>query len=110
MGAVFRIPVILSPCLAEALSEMKHRFGTRVVSTDPHARTTIHDTPLTGNLCVVLGNEDEGVSTDVSALADERAAVPMCNRTDSLNVGSASAVFLYEANRQRWRSGAPTSS
>ena len=34
---------------------------------------------------------------------DEAAAIPMPATVDSLNVGSAAAVFLYEANRQRSR-------
>ncbi len=49
----------------------------------------------------VLGNEDAGVSDEVTAVATDRASIPMQNETDSLNVGSASAVFLYEAERQR---------
>jgi tRNA G18 (ribose-2'-O)-methylase SpoU len=32
---------------------------------------------------------------------DETIAIPMPPHVDSLNVGSASAVFLYEAARQR---------
>jgi tRNA G18 (ribose-2'-O)-methylase SpoU len=39
----------------------------------------------------------------VLAVCDEAAAIPMPATVDSLNVGSAAAVFLYEANRQRGR-------
>jgi tRNA G18 (ribose-2'-O)-methylase SpoU len=101
MGAVFKIPVIHLSCLAEALADLKRRFQTRIVIADPHGTSTIYDVALTGNLCIVLGNEDAGVSAEVTALATDRAAIPMRNQTDSLNVGSASAVFLYEADRQR---------
>jgi tRNA G18 (ribose-2'-O)-methylase SpoU len=38
------------------------------------------------------------------AACDEAVAVPMANGVDSLNVGAAAAVFLYEANRQRGKS------
>jgi len=37
----------------------------------------------------------------VLSACDGAAAVPMRSEVDSLNVGSASAVFLYEASRQR---------
>jgi tRNA G18 (ribose-2'-O)-methylase SpoU len=101
MGAVFTLPVIHVPSLAEALSRLQAQRGTRIVAADPHGASILSDLRLTGNLCIVLGNEDDGVSPGVAARADVRAAIPMCNETDSLNVGSASAAFLYEAGRQR---------
>jgi tRNA G18 (ribose-2'-O)-methylase SpoU len=101
MGAVFKMPVIHVPCLAETVAALQHRFHTRIVTADPHGALTIYDVALTGNVCIVLGNEDTGVSPEVTSLATDRAAIPMRNQTDSLNVGSASAVFLYEADRQR---------
>jgi len=101
MGAVFQIPVMHLPCLADALGRLKLRCGTEIVTADPHGASTIYDAHLAGSVCIVLGNEDNGVSPEVAGLATVRAAIPMHNRTDSLNVASASAVFLYETARQR---------
>ena len=101
MGAVFQMPVIHVPCLEDALGRLKLRCGTEIVVADPHGAMTIYDARLAASVCIVLGNEDYGVSPEVSNLATVRAAIPMHNRTDSLNVASASAVFLYEAARQR---------
>jgi tRNA G18 (ribose-2'-O)-methylase SpoU len=101
MGAVFHMPVIHVTCLADALGRLKLRCGTEIVAAEPHGASTIYDANLAGSVCIVLGNEDNGVSPEVSGLATVHAAIPMHNRTDSLNVASASAVFLYEAARQR---------
>ena len=105
MGAVFQMPIIHVPCLADVLERLKLRYGSEIVVADPHGATTIYDTSLAGSVCIVLGNEDYGVSPEIAGLATARAAIPMHNRTDSLNVASASAVFLYEAARQRVRGG-----
>jgi tRNA G18 (ribose-2'-O)-methylase SpoU len=105
MGAIFKVPVIHVACLTEALGRLRRQFYTRVVAADPHGISTIHNAILTGNVCIVLGNEDAGISAEVASLATERAAIPMRSQTDSLNVGSASAVFLYEADRQRAGTG-----
>jgi tRNA G18 (ribose-2'-O)-methylase SpoU len=51
----------------------------------------------------VLGSEAHGLSTAVLEACDESISIPMANGVDSLNVGNAGAVFLYEANRQRGR-------
>jgi TrmH family RNA methyltransferase len=49
----------------------------------------------------VLGNEGEGISETILNACDVSVTIPMMNGTDSLNVASASAVFLYEASKQR---------
>jgi tRNA G18 (ribose-2'-O)-methylase SpoU len=58
-------------------------------------------TDFTKDCCVVFGNEGLGISKEVLESCDEAVAIPMPEKVDSLNVGAAAAVFLYEANRQR---------
>jgi len=50
-----------------------------------------------------MGSEGEGLRPGVLAVCDEAVAIPMPPDVDSLNVTSATSVFLYEANRQRGR-------
>ena len=50
---------------------------------------------------VVFGSEGKGISASVMAACPEAVAIAMPPTVDSLNVGSAAAVFLYEASRQR---------
>ena len=50
---------------------------------------------------IVVGNEKEGVSLDVIALADKTIIIPMQGMVQSLNVSVATALVLYEAQRQR---------
>ncbi|MEM7495155.1 MAG: tRNA (guanosine(18)-2'-O)-methyltransferase TrmH [Myxococcota bacterium] len=56
-------------------------------------------------LCVVLGNERQGVSPAASSLADGHIIIPMLGMVPSLNVSVAAAVILFEAQRQRLRAG-----
>ncbi len=95
MGAVFRLPV-LHVTLTEVLPEL----GCRVIATTPDADVSLQDADLGGDLCVVFGNEGDGISEKILQICDQRVAIPMMNGTDSLNVASASAVFLYEIRRK----------
>ncbi len=101
MGAVFRLPIVQSDHLATSLSELRERHQMNIVAAHPHERATIHAADLKGDCCVVFGNEGGGISEEVLARCSERVGIPMMNGTDSLNVASASAVFLYEVSRQR---------
>jgi tRNA (guanosine-2'-O-)-methyltransferase len=54
---------------------------------------------------IVLGNEVGGVSATHLELADEVIMIPIMGLVQSLNVGAAAAVVLYEAQRQRAEAG-----
>ncbi len=90
-----------SGSLVRAITDLRAR-GVRVLAAHLAAGArTIHDIDLEGDCCVVFGNEGAGVSPAVLAACDEPVLIPMSGDVDSLNVGSAAAVFLYEAARQR---------
>jgi tRNA (guanosine-2'-O-)-methyltransferase len=50
---------------------------------------------------IVLGAERDGPSSAAIAGADRHVRLPMAGMVASLNVSAASAVILYEAQRQR---------
>ena len=101
MGAIFHLPMFESTCLAETLGDLKS-YGVQCIAAHPHVeKQTLSQTSFEKDCCVVFGSEGEGITSSVRQICDECAAIPMSQRIDSLNVGSAAAVFLYEANRQR---------
>ena len=59
------------------------------------------DVDYTLPTCIVFGNEKRGVSEQAAALADAHIIIPMMGMVQSLNVSVATAVILFEAQRQR---------
>ena len=59
----------------------------------------------TGPTCVVFGNEKEGVSERAAEEVDAHIIIPMLGMVPSLNVSVATAVILFEAQRQRLQAG-----
>lgn len=55
--------------------------------------------------CVLFGNERAGVSAAAAAAADAHVVIPMMGMVQSLNVSVATAVVLFEAQRQRRAAG-----
>lgn len=101
MGAIFHLPVVETSNLALSLHQLKE-YGMRSVAAHPHASgKTLPQADFTADCCLVFGSEGYGISPAVLAACDDAVAIPMPPQVDSLNVGSAAAVFLYEANRQR---------
>ncbi|WP_143871087.1 tRNA (guanosine(18)-2'-O)-methyltransferase TrmH [Catenovulum sediminis] len=54
---------------------------------------------------IVFGQERDGISDAVLTDADAHIAIPMVGMVQSLNVSVASALVLYEAQRQRAAAG-----
>lgn len=51
-------------------------------------------------LCLVIGNEVDGISREVLDLCDLAIDIPMLGRANSLNVSTACAVAMFEILRQ----------
>lgn len=101
MGTVFQLPIYYEDDLASSLVWLKKNRKMRIIAAAPgKGAKDIAGTDLSGNVCLVFGNEDKGVSQGVLRICDEKVRIPMSNSVDSLNVAGASAVFLYEAFRQ----------
>jgi tRNA G18 (ribose-2'-O)-methylase SpoU len=103
MGTIFQLPVMETQNLVRSLQELRSR-GIRCIAAHPHAEgKTLSHCDFKTDCCVVFGSEGYGISEEVLKVCDEWVAIPMAATVDSLNVGSAVAVFLYEASRQRDR-------
>jgi tRNA G18 (ribose-2'-O)-methylase SpoU len=56
---------------------------------------------LSSDCCILFGNESFGLSKKAFKGCNEAAAIPMSPVIDSLNVGSASAIFLRSRSPER---------
>src|SRR5215469_1795801 len=87
--------------LVECLKNLRAR-GIRCIAAHPHTdKRILPQADFTGDCCIVFGSEGDGITPPVLAACDEAVAIPMPPNVDSLNVGAAAAVFLYEVSRQR---------
>jgi tRNA (guanosine-2'-O-)-methyltransferase len=77
--------------------------GFRIVGIElAEGAQPIHDLTLGDATCLVVGNEDHGVSAAVLRACDEVAFLPQLGKVGSLNVATAASIALYEARRQEW--------
>ncbi|KAF0814363.1 putative TrmH family tRNA/rRNA methyltransferase [Andreprevotia sp. IGB-42] len=96
MGAHFALSVIERADLPELLAP----FAGTVAATLLDGAVDLYAADLRGDLALVLGAEGQGVSVEVAGLATLRLKIPMAPAIESLNVGAAAAICLYERVRQ----------
>ena len=99
-GLLFNVPVIAGLALTE-VSERLRAAGTRIVGAQAHADTALHDIDMREPVAFVLGNESWGLPEASRQLLDEVVGIPMPGPAESLNVGIAGSILLFEAVRQR---------
>ena len=86
----------------KSLKEDGFLIATSVVGAKS---VSLYDLDLRKKMALVFGNEHRGVSKEAASSADILFQIPMYGMVQSLNVSVACAITLYEAFRQRMRSG-----
>jgi tRNA G18 (ribose-2'-O)-methylase SpoU len=101
MGGALRVPFAVLADLPAELQRLKASYGFELVATvleddtaEPLCAT--HWRPRTA---LLFGNEFEGLSSEYLDLCDRRLTIAMQPGTDSLNVGVAAGIFVYEVTR-----------
>ncbi|MEK7785595.1 MAG: TrmH family RNA methyltransferase [Chloroflexota bacterium] len=86
---------------AEFLCDWLRERGIKVAAATPEAANPFTAVDLSGPVAIVVGTEREGLSPLWRDQADVKARIPMLGRVNSLNVATATTLFVYEAVRQR---------
>ena len=93
-GTLFKCPLVKCRELGDALSRLKQN-GASVYVLSSHAAINLFELSPTTASVFVLGNETDGVSAEIDALADARVFIPMANGVESLNVAVTGALLSY---------------
>jgi tRNA (guanosine-2'-O-)-methyltransferase len=67
----------------------------------------LHQLDAGAAVCLAIGHEDRGLSPATLAACDQVAFIPQLGRVGSLNVGTASAIAIYELRRREWAEEGP---
>jgi TrmH family RNA methyltransferase len=97
MGAHFALNIVEGVEPADFLG----RYRGASVALDGSASTSLYDLDLRSPTAFLVGNEGAGLSDDARRAARLRARIPMPGAMESLNAGTAGAICLFEAVRQR---------
>lgn len=103
MGHVLRLPFAHLPgtptTWQRSLDDL-HEQGFRTIALTPSADTSLARAVDAEKVAFVLGAEGPGLTEHAMRACSVRAAIPMTDGTDSLNVATAAAVAFYERARE----------
>ncbi len=97
-GMIFKANIIKTN-LPNFLKEIKGKiplFGTKV-----DGGKDINTLEKKSKFAIIMGNEGSGVDKKLLEMCDEYLYIPMNENCESLNVGVATGIILYELNKKR---------
>lgn len=94
------VDVVRHASPSAAIHELCAR-GFELVATHPKGELLPEDLPHVAKLCLVLGNEHDGISEALARAASRSVRIPMRGFVESLNVSVSAAVLLAAAARAR---------
>jgi len=105
MGSSLRVPIARVADTVAALRTLREQH-LRLVALAADGDVDLYQADLGGPLAVCAGGEGAGLPADVEAMADLRIRIPMQAPVESLNVGVATSLVLFEVARRRRQSAA----
>ena len=100
MGSVFRVPFFYTDDILKTAEELKKR-GIQLFAAHLNGKNNYDQEDYTGNIGFLIGNEGNGLTDELSDMADTWVKIPMAGKVESLNAAIAASILMFETARQR---------
>jgi TrmH family RNA methyltransferase len=95
-GSLFHLPIINAN-----LSDYLDQFKGSIYGTSLQSSTPLSEIEFKNDLCFIIGNEGSGVSKELLARTTSNIIIEMPGKSESLNVGVATSIILYQIAKAR---------
>ncbi len=99
-GALLRLPICRVKNMKTTLNYLK-QSEIKIFAATEKANLLYTKADFKGNIALIMGAEDKGISKEALKLADSLIKIPINGHIESLNVSVASGIIIYEALRQK---------
>ena len=99
MGSIFHVPLFRAD--EDAFLSFRAGWPGTVVGTHLWGDVDFRAADYRSPVLLLMGNEQSGLTDHLAQACDQLVRIPMAGEADSLNLAVATAVMLYEINRDR---------
>ena len=100
MGSLYRMPFFYEKDLKGVVERIKEK-KVSVYAAHLKGKHAYYLEDYRRGCAFLIGNEGNGLTDELAALADTYIRIPMEGQVESLNAAIAAAVLMYEVKRQR---------
>lgn len=95
MGSIYRLPIVDNIDLPEQLKQLKKR-GFFIYAADVRGTKNYDEIEFDEHKTLVVGNEINGISSEILSLCDVKLRIPSRGKAESLNVAIATGIILSQ--------------
>lgn len=99
-GAIFKMPTVFIKNI-EDLKILTKQEKYKIIATSSHKGEILNGLSLDSRSVFVFGNEGAGISKELLNLADETIIIPGSSNVESLNLGVAASIVLWETYKNK---------
>ncbi|MFB1021442.1 MAG: 23S rRNA (guanosine2251-2'-O)-methyltransferase [Vicingaceae bacterium] len=99
-GALLKVNLCRERDLTAIMEDLQNS-GVQIVACSEKTEDLLYDVDYTIPTAIVMGSEDNGITSHILKGADKTVSIPMLGEIESLNVSVSAGIILYEAVRQR---------
>lgn len=99
-GALLRVPICREQNLKNVIFYLKES-GLQVIAATEKSKKNFFECDFSLPTAILMGSEEDGISSEYLKLCDERVRIPMAGEISSLNVSVAAGIVLFEGLKQR---------
>lgn len=100
MGYVFKVNYVNMKI--EEFIELKEKWGIKILVAKMKGKDiTTFKNKLTPPFGLVIGNEGEGVSSEMLKVCDEAISISMQNKVESLNAAVSAAILMHQLTNNK---------
>lgn len=96
-GLIFHINIVT--CKLEDVIPLLKRRNFKIMGTKVTHGKSLKSIEKVEKFAIIMGNEGNGVREEILDICDEYLYIDMNNKCESLNVGVATSIILYELDK-----------
>ena len=96
-GMIFKVNIVIKDI--ETYIDYLKDNGYKVLGTKVDGGKNIKELEKNQKICIIMGNEGKGVKPEILDKCDEYVYISMNENCESLNVGVATSIILYELDK-----------
>lgn len=100
MGTIFSTDIYFVDNLVSTLKFIQNTHGATIIGAEISDKSTpLSMCSFAQKYVLIFGNESNGISREVLEVCHQIIHIPITNAIESINVASASAIFLHHATK-----------
>lgn len=100
MGSIFHVPIFTGLNFDNLIKKLKSN-NIMILAAHLNGKQYPYNINLKNSCAILIGNEANGLTKEVSEMADKLVKIPLVGKSESLNASIACGILIYEVVRQR---------